>query len=303
MVRTLLVKAALLGKTASGEPLLPVLFAKALSTADADVGRCIGITYWPGDEEALAAEALETADLIVVYGGEAVARAVQRRAPATTRVVEHGPRVSIGLIAREALNDEASARSVAEDAARAVATFDQQGCVSPHAIFVEIGGRVEPRAFAGTLAGAMAALAASLPRGTVSTAEAAAVHEARAAAEFRAIAGEDVEVFAGAGIAWTVIWDATPRFEPSPLNRTIRVHAVARLEDVPVLIEPLRSFIQTIALAGPAPRIAALAYHLARAGATRLTSFARMPWPSAAGHHDGSGPLQELVRWVDLEER
>jgi hypothetical protein len=26
-----------------------------------------------------------------------------------------------------------------------------------------------------------------------------------------------------------------------------------------------------------------------------------MPWLPVAGHHDGRGPLSELVRWVDLE--
>jgi hypothetical protein len=40
----------------------------------------------------------------------------------------------------------------------------------------------------------------------------------------------------------------------------------------------------------------------AAAGATRIVPLERMPWPSPDGHHDGNGPLKELVRVVDIEK-
>src|SRR5690606_22077261 len=68
IARSLLVKAATLGKTASGEPLLPALFAQTLADVDRRLGECLAVTYWPGGSEALEAAAFEAADTIVVYG-------------------------------------------------------------------------------------------------------------------------------------------------------------------------------------------------------------------------------------------
>src|SRR5829696_3575031 len=50
IVRSLLVKAATLGKTAAGEPLLPALFARAVAEEDAELGACLAVAWWPGDD-------------------------------------------------------------------------------------------------------------------------------------------------------------------------------------------------------------------------------------------------------------
>jgi hypothetical protein len=301
MVRSLLVKAATLGKTASGEPLMAPVFTKALMRVDPDLAECVAVTHWPGGGSRVEDEVLAAADLVVVYGGAEAIRSLRARSPATTRVIDHGPRISLGLVGREGLADGQAVRMLAARAAWAVSVFDQQGCVSPHLIWVEQGGDVTPREFARLLSEGMAALATELPRGSITAAEAAAIHQVRAAAEFRSIAGEDMEVLEGADASWTVILDSDSRFEPSCLNRTIRVKPIARLEDVPGLIEPARGLIQTVAIEGAGARTRALANALAAAGVTRITDFEHMPWPPPSWHHDGAGPLAELVRWVDFE--
>jgi hypothetical protein len=301
LVRSLLVRAATLGKTAADEPLLAVLFARALEEVAPSLAACIAVMHWPGGRSTVEDELLRAADLVVVYGGEAAVRALRARAPATARVVEHGPRVSVGLVARNALKDEAAARETAGRVAWAVSVFDQQGCVSPHVVWVESGARVTPRRFAELLGEGLATVARELPRGSLSAAEAAAIHEVRTATEFRAIAGEDAFVVEGQAAGWTVLWEGDPRFEPSCLNRTIRVKPVAHLEDVPALLEPVRGLVQSAAVEGAGTRLPALAADLANAGVTRITDFPQMPWPPPSWHHDGAGPLTELVRWVDLE--
>lgn len=300
LIRSLLVKAATLGKTATGEPLLPVLFARALESVDAGLASCLAVTHWPGGQSLVEDEALVAANVVVTYGGGDAVRSIRSRAPVTARIVEHGPRVSVGLVGRDSLRTDAMARAAAARVAWAVSLFDQHGCVSPHVIWVE-NGAVDSHAFAHRLAEAMDLLAVELPRGRLSAAEAVAIHEERTRAEFRAIEGEDVEVLEGRDASWVVIHDASPAFEASCLNRTLRVKPVARLEDVPELIEPLRGFVQTVAVEGAGERIRELAFRVARAGATRITDFERMPWPPYAWHHDGGGPLLELVTWVDHE--
>jgi hypothetical protein len=300
MVRALLVRSAVLAKTAAAEPVLAVLFAQALARAAPALAACLAVTHWTGGTEA-DREAAAAADAIVVYGGAETVAAFRRHAGPATRVIEHGPRLSAGIIGREALGSPEAARPAAAAAARAVATFDQQGCVSPRALFVEAGGGVGPREFARLLAAELAALEASLPRGRLDAAEAAVIHAVRATAEFRAISGEDVEVMAGPGTAWTVIYSGTGGFEAVCLNRTIRVLPVPSLEEAAARLHPFRAVLQTVGVAGAGSRLEALADALAAAGATRIAPLESMPWPGPDWHHDGAGPLRELVRWTDLE--
>ena len=299
IVRCLLVKSATLGKTAADDPVLPVLFARALARVDPELASCVAVTYWPGGTGAAEDEALRQVDAVVVYGGAEAVRAVRSRAPGSTRVLEHGPRISFGFIAREALTAP-GARALARGVALAAATFDQHGCVSLHGAFVERGGAVEPRAFARLVFDELTALESSLPAGRLLPDEAARLHAERGRAEFEqmAIGGE---VMAGGGAATTVVYSEQPDATPSCLDRFVRICAVEDVADGLPALGPLDGLLQTAALAAGPERRSDLADRLAEAGFTRITGFGAMPWPPAHWHHDGAAPLRELIRWVDLE--
>jgi hypothetical protein len=211
-------------------------------------------------------------------------------------------RVSFGVVAREALDDQAAAVALAADVALAVATFDQRGCVSPHLVYVEEGGDISPEGFAEMLAEALDRLETELPRGALTTEEAATIRQTRARAEFAELAGTGQRLFASPGdTAWTLIYDPDPTFAASCLNRTVSVRPVASLDHVFPLIEPVGAVLQTIAFAGPDRRLTAFAARAGRLGASRISTFRRMPWPAPAWHHDGRPPLADLVRWCDIE--
>ncbi|MFO7893368.1 MAG: acyl-CoA reductase [Longimicrobiales bacterium] len=301
LVRALLAKAPVLGKLASGQPVLPILFARAVDAVDPDVGRALALTYWPGGSRDAEWRALEAADIVVVYGGEEAVASYQDRGPDGTRVLVHGPRFSVGLIARDAVADDPAA--VARDVARAVAVFDQHGCVSPHAVWVEEGSGVSALDFAEALADALDAVENELPRARLGPAEASAIQQERAAAEMKGHRPDaaGTRVLAGPGTRWTVIYDAEPAFRPSCLNRLVRVHPIDALEEAVDLLAPAGRYLQSVAIAGPEARRDALAHRLAGVGATRITTFPRLPWPPPDWHHDGREPLRELLRWVDLE--
>jgi hypothetical protein len=298
IVRSLLVKSATLGKTAAGEPLLAALFARALAEADAALGACVAVAYWPGSDADTTRAALADAEAVVVYGGGDAVAAVRALAPAHARVLAYGPRLSFGMVARERLTDEAAA-DVACAAALDAATFDQQGCVSPHVFYVERGGHVEPRAWAALLAREMEALERELPRGTLTPDEASAIVQLRGRAEFTP--GADVHA-PGDATAWTVIYEPDPAFEASCLNRVVRVKPVDDLASVADEVRPYAALLQTVGIAADDGRRAALAAELGRLGASRVSPLGAMAWPPPAWHHDGHPPLGELVRWCDLEE-
>lgn len=214
--------------------------------------------------------------------------------------IGYGHRASFGVIAREALHS-AGAAELAHAAALAVATFDQQGCVSPHLFYVEEGGETTAREWAELLAAAMGALEETLPRGVLAPGESAAIRQARAEAEFGQLAGRGHELHASpATTAWTVIFDPEPGFTPSCLNRLVRVKSVATLDDIAEQVRPLSSVLQTVGVAGPDERIVRLAEQLGRFGASRISPIASMAWPPPQWHHDGRPPLADLARWCDL---
>lgn len=297
LIRCLLVKAPTLGKLASGQPVLPVLFARALHEVDPALGSAVALSYWPGGSDDAEGRAIEAADTIVIYGGADTVASLRERVPPDHRLVVHGPRYSAGLVGQEALDDP----DLPDLVARAVATFDQHGCVSPHAVWVEDPTATGSEPFAQAVAEAFSRLEAELPRGQITAAEAAAIHQERGAAEMRGYEGA-VRVIRPDTTAWTVVLDREPVFRPSCLNRFIHVYPIDSLEKVPDLLAPIGAQIQSVAVAASDERRFLLAEKLARIGATRITSFERLPWPPAHWHHDGRGPLHELLRWVDLED-
>ncbi len=296
LIRALLVKAPSLGKLASGEPVLPVLFARALHSMDPELARALAVTYWPGGSGDAEWRLLEAADVVVVYGGPEAVGSFRERIPASHRLIVHGPRFSAGLVEREAMRDPELPRHIA----RAVATFDQHGCVSPQALWVEDPNGRESEGFAEALAEAFEELEEELPRGRISPAEASAIQQERGAAEMRGYGGT-ARVLASPDTAWTVVLDHEPAFRASCLNRFLHVHPVDSLDEVPDLLAPAAHRLQSVAIAAAPERQARLADALARIGASRITSFHRIPWPPVEWHHDGRGPLRELLRWVDFE--
>jgi hypothetical protein len=301
LIRALLVKSASVAKTSAREPVLAPIFARAVAAVDAGIGRCLAVTYWPGGEPAshVEAETIAAADAIVVYGGEQVVAAVRAAAPASKRIIEHGPKLSFGVVGSAVLRDAATARSTARAVAAAAADFDQHGCVSPHFVFVQ-DGSISAEKFAGLVAQELTSLNESLPRGTISAGEAARIRDAATRAEFRAIGGEKTRVHHAASAL--IIYDALPALEASCLNRTLYIKRIAALADVVERVAPYRDVLQSVAFAGiPEQDAARLAADLAAAGVTRITDFERLAWPPAPWHHDGRGPLVELIRFVDDE--
>ncbi|MGH7466758.1 MAG: acyl-CoA reductase, partial [Longimicrobiales bacterium] len=256
--------------------------------------------YWPGGTTGLEEALLREADTSIVYGSRDVVSLARTSAPLNARLVIHGPRLSLGLVLGQNLDlDQIDA--IAADAAGAVATFDQQGCVSPHAIFV-LGPMAAAHDLATGLARALHQLEHRLPRGRMTPGEAVAMLDARARAEFQAIAGRNIVLYSGREAPYTVVLDADEGFEASCLNRFITVRPLAAVERLTELLRPLADVLQSIALAGfTEEETIRLAPVLGGLGISRITSFRALPWPPPAWHHDGSEPLRELIRWIDLE--
>jgi hypothetical protein len=296
LIRALCVKSASFGKTAAGEPYFAVCFARALAEHDEALARCLAVSYWPGGSEDLEAVAFSEAGAVIAYGSDEAVASIGCRVPPHVRFIGYPNRVGAALVAKSVLADDTSVE-LARKAALDVVTFDQQGCVSPHIIYAERRGEVDPLEFAHMLAGALDELSVQIPRGTMAPAESSLIHQLRAQAEIRGATVLSSEH----GTEWTVIVEDRHEFDPSPLNRVIQVRPLEDLADALPSLEQVGGQLQTVAIAAAPDEVKPLAGRLGAIGATRLVPVGEAAWPTPRWHHDGRFQFLDLVHFVDLE--
>ncbi len=298
----LAMKSALLAKPSSQEPLLAPLLARTIAEEDPDLGACIAVAWWKGGTDELDRAAIQCAPAVLAFGGDTAVASVAREAREDATVVIHGPKVSVGYVARSALT-RAGLRRAAARAAYDVALYDQQGCLSPHAFYVERGGEVGPAAFAAALGSELEALRDGLPRSEPGPATAARIQLYRAQARFEEATGERGAHVLGSteGTDWTVVYDDGARFEPTPAYRTVRVHAVGGVEEVAEALASSARFIETIALEAKGKERRALAASLAATGVPRVAPLGSLQRPLLLGTHGGVYRLLPFLRWTTVE--
>jgi hypothetical protein len=246
-------------------------------------------------------EALRRGDVVTVYGSDKTVGEVRRAAPATTRVVGYHHREGVALIGREALTTEAAPEAAARTA-RAVAMFEQRGCVCPHVVHVEKGGAVTPRAFAELLSGALRDLESELPSPQPLLEEGAAIQQLRGTAELAAATGGGLLEHGGADATWTVVYEAEAlEGAPVTLGRGVRLRPIEDAADLSKTLEADGRHLQSVGYAGLGDRVSRIAEALGRVGASRVVPLERISFPAPWWLHDGRGPLREIVRWVEVE--
>lgn len=303
----LLVKAGNIGKLPTAEPLFAGWFAQLLAEVHPPLADCFAVVWWRGAGEDEGASVLYAqADTVLAYGGSAALDAIRRRLPVNTRFLPHGHKLGVGLIGASAL-DTQQAPPLARLAAWDVMRYDQQGCYSPHAFYVERGGAVSPRAFAGYLAGELANLQRRFARRPLGLEEAAAVARWQQAIEWQALAGAQgspglIGPAGEAGAAWSVAYSDTPQpLAPTALQRTVQVIGVDALDEVPPALAALGPYLQTAGVAASPEALYRLAEPLGAAGVTRISAIGAMSTPEAGWHHDGRFNLLDLVRMTEIE--
>jgi len=302
MALGLLARSAQFVKCASGQSLVPRMFAHSLYEADHKLGACLEIAAWPGGAESLETALFAEADCIVATGSDETLAAIRRKLPHAARFIGHGERVSFGYITREAL--ESQKHAVVARAAEDVTAWNQRGCLSPHVIYVEDTGSGSAEEFAKLLAEKLEALEKIHPRGTLSAREAAAIATRRAFYEVRCAHSPETRMWASdASTAWTVILENDPRFQISCQNRFIYVKMVTELAQALQGADAVRDHVSTVGLASAPAQSSELARRLARWGAKRICPLGRMQQPPLGWRHDGRPPLGDLVTWIDWEKR
>lgn len=296
-----LMRSAQFVKCGSGAALLPRLFAHSVYHADPKLGACLEIAEWPGGKSDLEHALFEQAGCITATASDETLAALRGRVPAKIRFLGFGFCVSFAYIAHEVLTG-LHARRIIERAARDIVAWNQLGCLSPHVIYVQSGGALSADQFAEMLAEALAEFEVLEPRAEPGVDAAAAISSRRSIYELRADHSPDTRIWASKNsTAWTVVYEADPRFQISCLNRFIYVKEVKDLTQALQSADSVRGKVSTVGLAAPEHKAQELATELARWGATRVCPLGQMQNPPLSWHHDGRPALGDLVTWTDWE--
>jgi len=298
----LLTRSAQFLKCASGASFLPRLFAHSLYELDHKLGACLEIAEWRGGKSDLENVLFSEADCVTATGSDETLAAVRAQLPAKVRFLGYGQRVSFGFVAREVLRDEEIA-GVVSRAADDVIAWDQNGCLSPHAIYVEERGAVESDKFAALLAAELMRREATEPRGKISPEDAAAIASRRTIYETLSAHRADSKIWSSRDSTdWTVVFEHDVRFQFSCLNRFIYVKPVPDVAAVMPGVDEIRGKVSTVGIAAPPEKMKELALRFARWGATRICPLGRMQNPPLTWRHDGRPALGDLVAWTDWEQ-
>ena len=275
LLPALAARAPVLFKSSRAEPCFAPAFLSALSQRLPALGDAYAVATWTGGDPEVEAPLHASARLVVAYGGEETVSALETAAAG--RIVTFGPKLSLGWVGAGADLGQA-ARGMALD----IATFDQRGCLSVHAVFTE-----PPIAddFSAALASAFNELATELPPGRTDPAGRAGVRLAREDADLRYLNWHGNKLDAG-----TVILENDVRISPSPGLRTVRVHPAV---DVPPL-EDWKGRLQGLAVAGRLASAVRTAF--LEAGVSRFAPAGALQTTDAAWRNDGIDLAAEFAR-------
>jgi hypothetical protein len=301
IVLGLLLRSAQLVKCATGTSLLPRLFAHSLYEGDRKLGACLEIAEWRGGNTALERILFEQADCVMATGSDETVAAIRGVMPKRTRLVAYAHRLSFAYLSSGVLS-RAEADELARRAAADVTAWNQLGCLSPHVIYVEAGGQVSVEQFAALLAGELARREESEPRGDLPVETSAVIASRRSFYDVRAAHSADTRQWCSKGsTAWTVVYEADPKFQVSCLHRFVYVKGVTSLTEALESADGVRGSVSTVGLAAPQERARELATALARWGVTRVCPLGQMQNPPLTWRHDGRPALGELITWTDWE--
>ncbi|MER6473096.1 acyl-CoA reductase [Streptomyces collinus] len=283
-------------KTSSSDSGLALDLLAALGAADPSglIAERVVALRFPSSRRAWLETLCGQADAVAVWGGEDAVRAVGELAPPGCQVIAWGHRISFAYLTGRAASEEDVLDALAEDVCR----LEQQACSSPQVIYLDTEDTGELFAFAARFAERLAKVSDARPAPLPGPAEQAEITTVQQLALLEQHLGL-TRVFAAEDGSWRVLADTRPALDASPLHRSVRVKPLPR-HAVTATLRPMRRYLQTAAVAGDRPAVAALSRAMFAAGVTRVTPVGSMLESYDGEPHDGVYALQRYSRRVSL---
>ncbi len=224
-----------------------------------------------------------SAHTVIAIGSDLTMLQIQKRILPHQTFIPHGHKLSIGLIDQATTE---TAKLIVKDACQ----FNQQGCLSMHAIYVINN----PEELLPMLAKEMQQYEKMNPRGEISISESGIISNHREVIKYESANAPSLSAInhSKENTHWTAIYKKSPTLKPSTLNRLITIHPWPDNFDA---LGPERHFISTLATQ---PHLIKKIQHL---DIPRICPIGKSQQPHLTWHHDGFAPLASLIRWRDIE--
>ena len=286
-------------KCSRQDMVFPALFFDALEEVD----RCrtlspfLSLTYWSRENAEVNAHIKRAFDAILLFGGEGSVEEYKKGLPARTKLLDFGPKISFGAVCLP-LSDrevEEAARGFAMDAT----LWEQRACTSCQNIFFE-GDSTQ---FCERLSQELEELAGRYPQGQIQLDEAVEIKKIREIEGWESF-GSGVRVWEGRAAAFTLIKKKGADIVPSPLNRTIFVNEVERIEEIAGgNLKVMSYYMSTAGVAAPKERLQKVMDLLSSLGVMRFCKPGTMGLSTDdSAPHDGVHMALQLVKLVSTED-
>ncbi|MGK0187308.1 MAG: hypothetical protein ACI9R3_003095 [Verrucomicrobiales bacterium] len=236
---------------------------------------------------------LREANAVIVYGSDETVAHFREMVRPRQKFVAHGHRLSFAIVF------DPSAPEAAYQAATDISLFDQQGCLSPHTLYVRENSAGEARHFAEDLSKAMETFNVHTPRQTLTAGEAQEIQHLRSSYAFRAANDQRVSVWQSKDSTdWTVIFEEDPQFAVSCLNRLVFVKPLPPMESMPEHLRLVRAHLSSVAISPCSMENVRAVMEL---GISRICALGQSQLPTPFWHQEGQASLPYLVDWIDVE--
>lgn len=238
---------------------------------------------------------LATFAVVVAFGKNATLAQIRAACDPNARFVGFGSRASAGYLSAPATRDRSRLTSLLKGAARDLALYDSEGCLSLHMLFIESDGAGQE--VAGRFAAAVRRAGIEFPPGAGEASVASRVGTVRNAAAFRAALGQGA-VFSDDQSSFAIVFDP-PRDEPPPFApRCIAVIPVREPSEAVAYLRAHEIALEALAISDERPDLIAMALDT---GAVRLTRFGELQRPPISGNHGGHARVVDFIRWTDKD--
>ena len=261
-----------------------------LSITGNDILQSVAAIHFPSSDEEAHQQLSMLANIRIAWGGKsAVESIVHTQKNYNTEDIIFGPKTSLMVIGKGKLLSLGQAKQCAKKAAIDISLFEQRGCNSPHTIFVEKGGAVEPIKFAELLSDELERSNNKFPKSEIDTADIINILTERCKYDMLG------EAFYPDNFDWTVLYSDEQGLASPCFNRTAFVRPI---DSIFAVTQYCSAHTQSIGVALNHERKLAFAKAASRAGIDRVPAIGGMiahdsPW-------DGLFLMDRLVRWCKL---
>jgi len=239
----------------------------------------------------------DQAEVIIAIGSDTSIKDIFNKLKPHQKFIPHGHKLSIAYVAHTSQASQESTEhtpdSLENIIAEEVSAFNQHGCLSPHAIYVN-AEQPDIIALCERLAKSLAELEINHPRGDISLSESGSIYNLRQNIKYLTSNGEQCQLWASDDTSWTIVYEADPTLKTSPKNRTIYIKPWPK--DHTLLGDNLR-YLSTCAVY---PWDETSIDEISCLNAPRLCALGKAQQPSLFWHHDGFATLASLVSWRDI---